>query len=226
MSSGIVIRALTGRDDPSFEQAAACVATAFYNPKHTVLSSHSVVGGRYDLWPYLSRGMVGSCALNGGVFVAIEREEGGSEQVVGVICWDGPGLQPRFEDDPDWKTFVSKGREDPRWIDWFEGKYKDTYAAFAAVSVPSGADSLERYCIEVLGVRPTHHRRGIGSKLINTVVDLVRKEKNPEAAVVWVVTSEGTRAYESCGFKVTSSLFMPSPWGDFKYDALAWKRNP
>ncbi|KIJ46107.1 hypothetical protein M422DRAFT_46387 [Sphaerobolus stellatus SS14] len=95
----------------------------------------------------------------------------------------------------------------------------------ARASIPSHLDveTINRYSVEALGVHPEYHRRGIGSRLIGVVLDEVKKEANRDHAFAWVITCEGTRAYEACGWKVTVSLRVPSPWGDFPFEALAWK---
>ncbi|KIJ46109.1 hypothetical protein M422DRAFT_66878 [Sphaerobolus stellatus SS14] len=224
-SSVVQLRRLESRDDPLFLRAVEAVCLAFHNEKHTVVSIPSMVGGRFELLAVIVAGMIGACMTDGNVHFAAEAREDGGEEVLGVICWVGPGQEIKLEEDLDWQRYIQQGRKDPVWGDWYDEILKKSTSKLAASTLPGGAHTLNRYCIEALGVHPAHRRRGIGSKLINTVIEAARGHPNPDCAIVWVITSEGTAAYESCGLKVTYSIYIPSPWGDFTYLSLAWKKE-
>jgi len=81
--------------DPLFHKAVETFCLAFHNPNHTVVSVPSVTGGKYDMLPVLSAGMVGGCIAGGHVHIAVEDHKDDSQDVLGVICWVGPGQEAK-----------------------------------------------------------------------------------------------------------------------------------
>ncbi|KIJ50427.1 hypothetical protein M422DRAFT_44490 [Sphaerobolus stellatus SS14] len=95
-------------------------------------------------------------------------------------------------DDPEYQAFFGKlSDEDKKWL---LESYIPVATELSTVGFGLELGNLDRYVIELLGVKVEHRRRGIGGRLIKQVIDAAKAD--PKVGKAGVISSEvGVFAY-------------------------------
>ncbi|CAE6484565.1 unnamed protein product [Rhizoctonia solani] len=156
----------------------------------------------------------------GRVFGAFINADG-VERLAGVAVWYEPGKQ--FLDDDEqriyWVQFLNK--LDPETRQWWKEVMKPCYHQLTVEGLGEGVkkDILH---LQILGVHPDFHRRGVGKALVSHML----AESDPQGVASCVETAKETNLlfYVGLGFQVKSKQEFPSSRGDFALWCL--KREP
>ncbi|KAH7340620.1 hypothetical protein B0J17DRAFT_626981 [Rhizoctonia solani] len=145
-----------------------------------------------------------------GAFINVD----GVERLAGVAVWYEPGKQ--FLDDDEqqgyWVKFLNKlNPETQQW--WKE-----------VLTVEGLGEGVKKGILhlQILGVHPDFHRRGVGKALVHYML----AESDPRGVASCVETAKETNLlfYVGLGFQVKSKQEFPSSHGDFALWCL--KREP
>ncbi|KIJ41329.1 hypothetical protein M422DRAFT_31904 [Sphaerobolus stellatus SS14] len=130
-------------------------------------------------------------------------------EVVGTICWFGPGQHLDLQSDPEYQAFFRKLSDEGK--KWRLETFVPIIIELSTAGFGLEPGNLDRYVIERLGVKVEHRKRGIGGRLIKQAIDAAKAD--PKVGKVGVISSEnGISAYKSQGMKVTSEKEVPNPW--------------
>ncbi|KIJ43178.1 hypothetical protein M422DRAFT_31058, partial [Sphaerobolus stellatus SS14] len=213
------IKEVHNRKSDYFRGAVQAAVQAFKATEmETVLT---LTGGNPELFEELITSFLAMGLRDGHLDVAVI-----SNEVVGAICWFGPGKTMNPKKDPDYVAFWEKlSPEGKQWYKDIEPLFKELVDK--GFKRPNG--NLDRYIIELLGVKPQYRGRGVGGSLIKRCIDATNRETRAEAAIACVISTKiGIAAYRSQGMELRASKYIPNPWAENGYDRYALvyeKRN-
>ncbi|KAF8744648.1 Acetyltransferase (GNAT) family, partial [Rhizoctonia solani] len=145
-----------------------------------------------------------------GAFIDIE----GVERLAGIAIWYGPGKQFLDENDPEqlvyWAHFSNK--LDPETRQWWKEVMLPRYSQLTLDGLGEGVKK-GLFHLQVLGVHPNFHRRGVGRALIDYMLPQI--DAQGIASCVETANEANMSFYGSFGFRVKSKKEFPSTHGDF-----------
>lgn len=153
---------------------------------------------------YMASGMYCTAIMNGFALVAEDKRDG---RVLGGSGFFSPGSDKIFGSEE--QTILSGYKTMHELMTEEENKLWDeqTKLWFSLVDEGSPKSSTEHgYAIMQLFVSPSARKRGIGTKMINEYLKVLKASSDPDAFIfLGAYTPTAIRLYESLGFKITSS---------------------
>ncbi|KIJ40962.1 hypothetical protein M422DRAFT_256140 [Sphaerobolus stellatus SS14] len=204
------IKEVRTRKTKYFDGAIQALAEAFET------DADFVTGGNPSLFKEVITAYLGMGISEGHVDVAVINHE-----VVGVICWLEPGKEIKPMKDPGYAAFWEKlCPQTKKWYMEDAGPNMQTLRN-EGFKLPAGC--LDRYAIEILGVKPKNRGKGIGGMLIRQCIDAAKREIRPEAAMACVISTDiAMSAYRAQGMELRATKHIPrSPWSTEGYDRHA-----
>jgi len=155
--------------------------------------------------------------IAGEVYFAEDAEN----NVIGVAVWFGPGREMFDSEDqfqealqPFTDRFNAEARE--WWTQWWDD-FSPEYNEFIALSLGNGA-LRSFWTLQVLGIVPEHHHKGVAKALIGTV-----REKADAGGLGMCLEAEqphNVSIYERLGFKVKGNKDFSNKYGSFSVWAM------
>ncbi|PAV19176.1 acyl- N-acyltransferase [Pyrrhoderma noxium] len=174
----------------------------------------ALTGGRSSLEPALFQFQLDICLMQGVLFVA-----GRGNKIDGVLLAFGPGqdIFPKSAIDSASYTpsaeYVSK--LSPEMQQWWSSHFRPKFAELTNLGLGSDQARKDSWYIRMLIVHPNEQRRGIGSKLIETIVQKANSAK--KKACLEVHTDTLVRIFTKYNFRVRATKNFGSYQGGFPF---------
>ncbi|KIJ52965.1 hypothetical protein M422DRAFT_25904, partial [Sphaerobolus stellatus SS14] len=214
------IKEVHNRKSDYFRGAVQAAVQAFKATEMDSVLAHT--GGNPEIFEELVTSLFAMGLRDGHLDVAVINNE-----VVGAISWFEPGKTMKPMEDPDYVAFWEK--LSPEGKQWWCKDAGPLLKELADEGFKRPNGNLNRYVIELLGVKPQYRGRGVGGSLIKRCIDATNRETRAEAAIACVISAKiGIAAYRSQGMELRASKYIPNPWaenGSDRYALVYEKRN-
>ncbi|CUA68942.1 hypothetical protein RSOLAG22IIIB_13864 [Rhizoctonia solani] len=216
--ASIVTVAEITKETPNFsahlEEMTILLSLAFSKPLDPM--TIPAVGVTYENNPELhheySRAQLQAALTGAGRVFQAFININGLDRLAGIAVWYESGRQ--FLDNDEQRTYWVPflNRLDSETRKWWREVMIHCYNQLTVEGLGEGTKK-EILHLQVLGVHPDFHRRGVGTALVRHM--LVQSDLQGIASCVETAKETNVLFYTSLGFEVKSEREIPSPHGDF-----------
>ncbi|CAE6423227.1 unnamed protein product [Rhizoctonia solani] len=232
MSKGLPNITEITRDTPNFDvhlrEMMTLLSLAFSKPSDPDPMNLPAVGYTYESNPELHDEfhrveLQAAFTGAGRVFGAFVNTEG-IDRLAGVAIWYGPGKQFLDDNDSEQLSYCAHflNKLDPQNRQWWKEVMFPSYRQLTVDGLGEGVKKGLLH-LQVLGVHPNFHRRGVGKALVGYM--LAQSDIQGVASCVETANEANVSFYTSLGFQVKSKKEFPSTHGAFTMWCLRRESN-
>ncbi|KAF5383783.1 hypothetical protein D9615_003711 [Tricholomella constricta] len=204
--SSIAVRRLENPSDAEVKRVVEVLQAAFGEGDPF---TDFLVGGDRTLVPAKFESSVRAASMGGEIHVASLGPT--INDIVGTAVWYGPGqisMSTEEQREMASKVFYSKCPEELK--SWWHEHFLPSMMRLANESLGPGFKETQ-WALQLLGVVPEHHRKGIAKAMVKTVEK--RAKADNVSIVLETTTALDLLIYKHMGFEVKGQVTITSPLG-------------